>query len=345
MGIWKAISGILSVLLSFFFVFQSYYSGILSNSYITKDILGIVTFAIASTIIVAGIFSIVSRESISNAWNVLIIFIYTSIAVGGYLLSENNKLIIAISTWCVICASVLAMFVANDNICGVFSYILILIIGFSISGVGIGINFISEKTIDNNLQSKITQVNEKKKEEEKTSEVRKEDNSSFSDRDNCDFRNAKWGDSRETVKKYETTKTFLYDEKDGLVCEISVGGYSAYAMYYFENDKLYMGIYDIEPGNYSNPGQYIVAHNSLKDQLTEKYGQPIASDIIKLNDERLIDMAGPADALKFGYVDYKSIWNTDSTYIGLNMDAENYEVMLQILYMDKNHEDSIDQNL
>lgn len=57
--------------------------------------------------------------------------------------------------------------------------------------------------------------------------------------------------------------------------------------------------------------------------------------IIPLADERLIEMAGDASALEYGYVQYGAVWETSSSVIQLMMGAQNYDITLGIQYTDK----------
>ena len=158
-------------------------------------------------------------------------------------------------------------------------------------------------------------------------------------REDADFRNAKWGEDRDTVKKYETEINLIeYDDK--LAGEIVVGGYDSYAAYLFDENKLYQGFYTLQT-DYSNAGQYIPAYDNLKEMLTKKYGQPYEDEIIPLGEQDLIDMFGPAKALEYGYVVYRARWETGTTDVMIGMMGENYEVDLFISYTDKNYEEDI----
>lgn len=161
-------------------------------------------------------------------------------------------------------------------------------------------------------------------------------------RSNVDFRNAKWGENMETVKKYELDIT-LSDSEDMLSGEVNVGGYESYVGFLFDDNKLYEGVYAF-PLDYSNSGQYIPAYDTLKSMLTQKYGDPYEDEIIPLTKQSLIDYAGPASSLEYGYVVYRCQWETNTTNILLGMSAENYEVKLLILYTDKNYEADINDS-
>lgn len=160
------------------------------------------------------------------------------------------------------------------------------------------------------------------------------------DRGDCDFRNAKWGDSIEDVKRYEELEIVEEGETilgTGLMVNTNVAGYNANALFVFEDDKLYTGAYDFKL-QYINAGQYIPVYKNLKKGLSEKYGQPFNDVIQPLTDESLIEYAGEARSLEYGYVHYMTTWKTDTTNIGMSMVANGIKINLMILYVDNTHE-------
>lgn len=161
-------------------------------------------------------------------------------------------------------------------------------------------------------------------------------------REDADFRNAKWGDSKETVLEYET-EIELMEIDNTLIGPATVNAYDTYAMYFFNDNILYGGGYSFNL-EYSNAGQYIPVYNSLKETLTQKYGEPTEDVIIPLASQSLIEMAGDAQALEYGYVTYRARWETNTTDITLGMAAQNFEVSLLINYEDKNYEPDINDS-
>lgn len=180
-----------------------------------------------------------------------------------------------------------------------------------------------------------------------TSPIETEENASETtvlQREDADFRNAKWGDSLETVLEYET-EIDLIEERDYLIGEANVGGYDAFAGYYFDNNKLYMTAYSFSQTlNYSNAGQYIPVYNSLKEGLITKYGSPTFDEIVPMESQDMIEYAGEVRALEFGYVVYMATWETETTDITIGMSAENYEINLVIIYRDKYYEPDINDS-
>lgn len=171
-------------------------------------------------------------------------------------------------------------------------------------------------------------------------------NSETEPRTDCDFRNTKWGDSVDDVTKYEKKNVEFYgSEEDGILpASTTLNGYNTYVFYYFDNGKLYQGAYVLNPG-YRDAGQYIDVYNVLKNSLEDKYGTPSASGIASHHQERLIEIAGEAGALQFGYVTYYVEWNTSTTEIGMVMESVNNAIQLRIYYKDLQHIDVIDPGL
>lgn len=167
----------------------------------------------------------------------------------------------------------------------------------------------------------------------------------IAEKENTDFRNVCWGDSLETVKKYETSKTLLSsgNNADSLIYEDTLLGYSTYIIYSFENDKLYEASYGLKE-EYTNSGQYIPQYQAIKNSLKEIYGKPIEDVIIPLEKQSLIDIAGDSTALRYGYVVYRAKWETETTNIMIGMQAQNYEVGTVIQYLDKNYKEDLNNS-
>lgn len=177
-----------------------------------------------------------------------------------------------------------------------------------------------------------TTVEETATEEETTEEV---------ERTNCDFRNAKWGDDKETVKKYEK-EPLAYEEENVLGYETSVSGNNTYCLYWFDkNGKLYQSGYSLIMPEGVGEGQYISTYNALKDDLTEIYGDPWEDEIIPLVDQKQIDYSGEASSLRYGYVTYRTQWKTSTTDIMLGMQSQDYKVQTLISYTDINYEEDL----
>ena len=151
-----------------------------------------------------------------------------------------------------------------------------------------------------------------------------------------EFRYGCWGDDMAEIKKREECE-FLGETEDNLVFEGSLLGYDCSIVYQFDSNKLFGGGY-IFDGIFTNAGQYIVAYNAMKEELNEKYGEPVTDEVVKMQNDNLIEAAGAANALEYGYVAYKTCWETENTEITMGMMSENYSVRIVLNYTDIDYE-------
>lgn len=148
------------------------------------------------------------------------------------------------------------------------------------------------------------------------------------------FRNAKWGDSHETVKKYEKEE-LKYDTDDSMGTFVTMYGDEYTLAYMFENDKLYMGGYRLNE-NLSG-GQYISEFNTLKEKLKEVYGEPIEDERYEYGRVYEDDLGL---SLTSGKIAYHTEWRTANTIIELQLGAKDYDEALVIRYTDINYKDN-----
>ena len=101
---------------------------------------------------------------------------------------------------------------------------------------------------------------------------------------NGDFRTGFWGDDEDTINKYETAKfEGPADDGSALLYSGSVAGNDAYIVYYFDPaGTLYRGLYGITT-TYSTASLYITSYETLKDNLSEKYGKPSSDEVRKIS--------------------------------------------------------------
>lgn len=162
-------------------------------------------------------------------------------------------------------------------------------------------------------------------------------------REDATFRNAVWGDDIETVKKYEEIQ--LIEEDGELLGETTVSGLDTYVIYSFDADgKLYNGGYMLKLKEGVGSGAYISDYNNLKDDLTTLYGEPVSDEIIPLEKQSTIDMAGAESALEYGWTVYRTIWNTGNTKIMLGMQGQEYTINTIIQYQDINYQEDLSES-
>ncbi len=156
----------------------------------------------------------------------------------------------------------------------------------------------------------------------------------ISDQETYDFKKFHWGDSLEHVIEIE-------GEPDGdgemteiksnyIVYDTTVAGKSALLAYYFCDEGLWQTRYVLTE-SHTNEDLYIDDYETLKTQLTKKFGDPLL-DLESWQDdgkeERYKDKKG--DALSYGYLTYWTWYQTDTTDIDLDMSADNFYISTSI---------------
>lgn len=145
-------------------------------------------------------------------------------------------------------------------------------------------------------------------------------------RENATFRNACWGDNKETVKKYEAEMPWIADSDLVLRGLSSFLNKDAVFEYDFYNDALLaaMVIPDVDYAN--DKDLYFQDYNEIKELLTKTYGEPITDN--------------PNDYWKetiHRQPQYSTSWKDDNTWIGLGPMSWDDERWLIIYLMDINY--------
>jgi hypothetical protein len=117
MKIWKLVSGILSIALSFFVLFQSCAAGTLNALEDNGEISGSAGFIVAILMIVVGIVSIVARNSNGKGIHIAIVIIYGFAGIMGITSAGSFSDLYIWSAWCLICAvlGIVAIKLGNKN--------------------------------------------------------------------------------------------------------------------------------------------------------------------------------------------------------------------------------------
>lgn len=152
-------------------------------------------------------------------------------------------------------------------------------------------------------------------------------------RDNCIIRNAKMGDSKDIIKRYETGE-LIGEETDEtgnyfLMYEDTVEGEDAYIYYALNNkDELYqIMISFIE--NHTDHSIYINCFKTITEKLTNKYGE---ANVEKGKGILYNYCDSEAEALNIGQVKYRNTWETDDAFIILYLGKDNYEISFVLSY-------------
>lgn len=154
--------------------------------------------------------------------------------------------------------------------------------------------------------------------------------STLPERTDLNFRTAKWGDSMDVVKAYETAEFYKVIDDKALVYKGSVAGLDAGINYFFDPEYgFYMGAYRLTDEHSTGSG-YITDFNTLKAAVIEKYGEPTTDDIINISS--LAEEHEAGDAFWLGYTVYSATWDLDDFRITMGMTCDNGEVTCGLFY-------------
>ena len=105
MKTWKLVSGILSIVLSIFVMFQSSAAGLLNALDGSKESSGTAGLFVAFLMIAGGIVSIAVRKKISNGGNIALIVIFGLAALIGFVSAARKfKDLYFWASWCLLLA-------------------------------------------------------------------------------------------------------------------------------------------------------------------------------------------------------------------------------------------------
>jgi hypothetical protein len=139
-----------------------------------------------------------------------------------------------------------------------------------------------------------------------------------------DFRNTKWGMSREAVKKLETAKSSISDE-DILAFEDTVQGMKCDVVYFFVEDKLVRARYVMEE-EHTNKNDYISDYKAIYDSLSKKYGKPKIDRTVWKDDHYKDDPKDWGMAVAVGHLVYYATWTSEhGTMITNTLSGDNFK--------------------
>lgn len=151
-----------------------------------------------------------------------------------------------------------------------------------------------------------------------------------------DFRQTKWGFTKEQVKNIEGNEPYI-DIENTLAYKKSVANLDCLIGYMFINDKLVRAKYLFEI-EHSNKNDYISDYNKIKQILKEKYGVQKESNDMQWNNDLYKDsFQDYGFAISLGHLRYLSSWDTNTTKIMLALYGENYKVNLISDYSSKQY--------
>ena len=102
MRTWKLVSGIISIVLSVFVVFQSMIAGLANALEANEQSSGSAGLVVSICMLCGGIVSIVSRKNNSKGTNIALIILFGLATLTGFVLAGNYSDLSFWSAWCLI---------------------------------------------------------------------------------------------------------------------------------------------------------------------------------------------------------------------------------------------------
>lgn len=143
------------------------------------------------------------------------------------------------------------------------------------------------------------------------------------DRSNCDIRNLKWGDSKETVMRYETASLyevegaeFQNNTDNSLVYQDNIDGMKTAIFYLFNSQNQLCRAMYVDMEFYSNYDYYLSDYDNLYEKLVNKYGEP--TEISDQTGSMAKYCASKGQALQLGYLLKQSSWDLDDVSINIH---------------------------
>lgn len=98
----KLVSGIISIVLSVFVVFQSMIAGLANALEESGQVSGSAGLVVSICMLCGGIVSIVSRKNNSKGTNIALLILFSLATLTGFVLAENYSDLHIWSAWCLI---------------------------------------------------------------------------------------------------------------------------------------------------------------------------------------------------------------------------------------------------
>ena len=104
MKVWKLVSGILSIVLFGFIIFQSCAAGVSNALEENKEVSGSAGVIVAILMLAAGIISIVTRNSTGKGGNIALLVLFGIAAAVGFAMAGSYGDLRIWAGWCALCA-------------------------------------------------------------------------------------------------------------------------------------------------------------------------------------------------------------------------------------------------
>lgn len=177
-------------------------------------------------------------------------------------------------------------------------------------------------------------------------------NSSMGRDPDCDFRVAKWGETKEAIMKKEGETNLVPNNPDIYAFNGNIAGMKCLVAYFFTNNQLTMAKYIFEE-EHSNSNLHIDDYTQLVRLMTEKYGKPIEggeNNMVWFNDLYRDNFEDWGFAISMGHMAMDATWETAKSDILVQLSGENYEIKLIVQYIgrefkEKRQEKSKEDNM
>ena len=153
------------------------------------------------------------------------------------------------------------------------------------------------------------------------------------------FRNTRWGDSKEQMMKTESG-TPVNDNDDFFIYKGRLNGLDCQIFFQFYDGLLGAGGYVITE-KHTNSNAYISDFDTFKKMLTEKYGEPKQDKKIWNGSLYKDDVENYGLAVSIGDLAYGAEWQTEETVIRMKLSGDNYRVNLLIVYSSFKYKDLV----
>lgn len=142
------------------------------------------------------------------------------------------------------------------------------------------------------------------------------------------FRDTKWGMSKEEVKIVEKSELF-YEDKDLLTYKTEISNIPVMIQYMFIDKKLYQTIYHTYK-IYTSGYRYIIIYEQFVDILKKKYGPCVDNTVIDRDYRNDTDLA-----IFIGKAIYYSTWDLGDIIIDCSSFGQDYQATTAIYYSNK----------
>ncbi len=150
-----------------------------------------------------------------------------------------------------------------------------------------------------------------------------------------DFRRARWGMTKEEVKKTERKKP-EHETEDSITYSGKYGKLLTAYSYKFIDGKLQRaGVLHTE--KLANDSMYLENYENLKKDITEEYGPPALDEEKPLKPGLVIDPDKKAEAVCGGDLMLSSAWDIPGSLVVLMIRAEDKKCLVSLVYMSEGY--------